>query len=47
MSGERTGRREQVERMTQYLIRNGADPDKAKKKAVKCAIKADKREGKK
>ena len=47
MSGEKTGRREQVERMTRYLVQNGADPNKAKKKAVQCAVKADKREGKK
>ena len=46
MSGEKTGRREQVERMTQYLVENGADPNKAKKKAVQCAVKADRRKDK-
>ena len=47
MSGEKAGRREQIDRMTRYLVQNGADPNMAKKKAVKCAVKADKRQDKK
>lgn len=47
MSGEKGGRRQQIDRMVQHMVQNGADIKKAKKKAVECAIRADRRDDKK
>ena len=47
MSGEKGGRREQINRMAKHLVQNGVEPQKAKKKAVQCAVKADRRDEKK
>ena len=47
MSGEKDGRRKQIDRMVQHMVQNGSDVNKAKKKAVECAIRADRRSDKK
>lgn len=47
MSAEREGRREQMERTARDMIRRGAAPEYAKRKAREMAIRADRREDKK
>ena len=47
MPGEKSGRREQINRMAKHMVQNGVDPKKAKAKAVECAIRADRRDDKK
>ena len=47
MSGEREGRRDQIERVARDMVRRGADPDYAKAKARDCAIRADRKDDKK
>ena len=47
MSSEKQGRREQIDRMVQHMVQNGANASKAKKKAVECAVRADRRDDKK
>lgn len=44
--GEKPGRREAMDRMVKKMIKNGANRDYAKKKAVECAQRADKKEKK-
>ncbi len=47
MSGEKGGRREQIDRMVRHMVQNGANQNKAKQKAVECALRGDRREDKK
>ena len=47
MSGERDGRRDQINRIAKHMVQNGVDPKKAKAKAVECAVRADRRSDKK
>ena len=47
MSSEKQGRREQIDRMVRHMVQNGANQNKAKQKAVECALRADRREDKK
>jgi hypothetical protein len=48
MSGEKQGRREQIDRMTRHLVQNGGQsPEAAKAKATEAAIRADRRDEKK
>lgn len=43
-SGEKAGRRENIERMTGHLVNHGMSHDAASKKARECAIRKDRRE---
>jgi hypothetical protein len=47
MSGEREGRREQMDRFVSNMVRSGGDPEYAKRKARECAVRADRRDDKK
>lgn len=44
MSGEKTGRREQMNNFVSHLVKNGTDPKFAKAKAKECAKRADRKE---
>ena len=44
MSGEKEGRRAQMERFAASLVKQGNDVKYAKKKAVEMAVRADRRE---
>ena len=47
MGNEKQGRREQIDQMVRHMVQNGSDPKKAKKKAVECAVRADRRDDRK
>ena len=42
MSGETPGRRTQMDRLVKQLVNSGNDLQYAKRKALECAIRADK-----
>lgn len=44
MSGEKPGRREQINQFVSHLVSNGAKPEYAKQKAREQAIKADRKD---
>ena len=44
--GETKGRREQISRFVDSMVKQGFNPDYAKKKAIQCAVKADRRDSK-
>ncbi len=44
MSGEKPGRREQMNNFVSHLVKNGADPKFAKAKAKELAVRSDRKE---
>ena len=47
MSGERKGRRDQMDKFVQKMTRQGFDRNYIKRKAVQCAIRADRKDDQK
>ena len=43
MSGERPGQREKIAKTIRQMVKGGANPDYAKKKAIQSAIRDDRR----
>ena len=44
MSGEKPGRRDQIDRFVRDMVKRGNDPRYAERKARECALRADRRD---